>query len=47
MKVPAPNTPQVWKFVYVNHSVLIYAERQTNAHGYLPMLFGQLEDGLD
>ena len=48
MKVPAPNTPQVWKFVYVNHQVLIYAERQTNAHGFLPMLFGQpLEDGLD
>lgn len=48
MKVPAQNTPQVWKFVFVNHSVLIYAERQTNAHGYLPMLFSQpLEDGLD
>ena len=48
MKVPAPNTPQVWKFIFVNHSVLIYAERQTNAHGYLPMLFSQpLEDGLD
>lgn len=48
MKVPAPNTPQVWKFIYINHTVLIYAERQTNAHGYLPMLFGQpLEDGLD
>lgn len=48
MKVPAPNTPQVWKFIYVNHQVLIYAERQTNAHGYLPMLFGQpLEDGLE
>src|SRR3990172_26101 len=48
LKVPAPNTPQVWKFIYVNHQVLIYAERQTNAHGYLPMLFGQpLEDGLD
>lgn len=48
MKVPAPNTPQIWKFIYINHQVLIYAERQTNAHGYLPMLFGQpLEDGLD
>lgn len=48
MRVPAPNTPQVWKFIFVNHSVLIYAERQTNAHGYLPMLFSQpLEDGLD
>lgn len=48
MRVPAPNTPQIWKFVYVNHQVLIYAERQTNAHGFLPMLFGQpLEDGLE
>lgn len=48
MRVPAPNTPQIWKFVYVNHSVLIYAERQTNAHGYLPMLISQpLEDGLE
>jgi hypothetical protein len=48
MKVPSANTPQIWKFIYVNHSVLIYAERQTNAHGYLPMLFSQpLEDGLD
>ena len=47
MRVPAPNTPQIWKFIYVNHQVLIYAERQTNAHGYLPMLFGcPNEDGL-
>ena len=47
MRVPAPNTPQVWKFVYVNHQILIYAERQTNAHAKLPILFGQpLEDGL-
>lgn len=48
LRVPAPNTPQVWKFIYVNHQVLLYAERQTNAHGLLPMLFSQpLEDGLD
>lgn len=47
IRVPAPNTPQVWKFIFVNNSVLIYAERQTNAHGYLPVLFSQpLEDGL-
>ena len=47
MRVPSPNTPQVWKLVYVNHQVLIYAERQTNAHGKIPILFGQpLEDGL-
>jgi hypothetical protein len=48
MKVPAPNTPQIWKLIFVNHQVLIYAERQTNAHGYLPILIGQpLEDGLE
>jgi hypothetical protein len=47
LRVPSPNTPQVWKFIYVNHSVLIYAERQTNAHGRIPVLFGQpMEDGL-
>jgi len=47
LKVPAANTPQIWKFIVVNGSVLIYAERQTNAHGYIPMLFGQpLDDGL-
>lgn len=48
LRVPSPNTPQVWKFIFVNHQVLIYAERQTNAHGMLPMLFCQpQEDGLD
>lgn len=47
IRVPSPNTPQVWKFIIVNHSILIYAEKQTNAHGYIPILFGQpLEDGL-
>lgn len=47
MKIPQANTPQIWKFIWVNHQVLIYAERQTNAHGYLPVLMGQpLEDGL-
>ena len=47
LRVPARNTPQVWKFVLVNNQVILYAERQTNAHGMLPMLFAQpLEDGL-
>ena len=47
MRVPSANTPQIWKFIFVNHQVLIYAERQTNAHGMLPVLFGQpAEDGL-
>jgi hypothetical protein len=47
LKVPSANTPQVWKFIFVNHQVLLYAERQTNAHGFIPILFAQpLEDGL-
>lgn len=47
LKVPSANTPQVWKFIIVNHQVLIYAERLTNAHGYIPILFAQPnEDGL-
>ena len=47
LRVPSANTPQIWKFIIVNHQVIIYAERQTNAHGYLPTIFSQpLEDGL-
>lgn len=42
------NTPQVWKFVIVNGKVVLQAKRLSNAHGMIPMLFGQpLEDGLD
>jgi hypothetical protein len=47
MRVPAPNTPQVWKLIIINHSVIIYAERQTNAHEKIPVFFGcPSEDGL-
>lgn len=47
LSVPGRNTPQIWKFILVNNSVLLYAERQTNAHDYLPILLSQpLEDGL-
>lgn len=43
----APHVPQVWKFIIINNQVLVYAERQTNAHNLLPILFIQpLEDGL-
>jgi hypothetical protein len=48
LRVPAPNTPQVWKIIIVNHSVIIYAERQTNAHDKIPVFFGcPSEDGLN
>lgn len=41
-------TPQVWKFRFVNGTVLIEARRIISAYDYLPVFFGQpLEDGLD
>jgi hypothetical protein len=47
IRVPSAGTPQVWKLIIVNHSVVIYAERQTNAHEKIPVFFGQpAEDGL-
>ena len=47
LKLPSANTPQVFKLILINHEHIIYAERQTNAHGNLPILIGQpLEDGL-
>ena len=46
-KVANSNTPQIYKLVIINHSVIIHCEIQTNAHNYLPILIGQpLEDGL-
>jgi hypothetical protein len=45
--VPEAQIPQVWKFIIVNGAVVLYAERQSNAHNFLPIFFGQpLEDGL-
>lgn len=47
LRVPEANTPQVWKFLIVNGQVILLAERQSNAHNYIPIFFGQpLEDGL-
>jgi hypothetical protein len=46
-KIPAPSTPQIWKFVIVNGMYVVYAERRTNAHDKLPIIIGQpREDGL-
>lgn len=48
LRVPNNNTPQIYKLIIVNHQWIIYAEQQTNAHAYLPILIGQpLEDGLN
>lgn len=47
LAVPGRNQPQIWKFIVVNRRVLIYVERQTNAHNLLPVLVCQMnEDGL-
>lgn len=44
---PQPNTPQIWKLVFVNGEVLVHAKRIISAFDRLPILFGQpLEDGL-
>lgn len=38
--------PAIYKFVVVNRTVVIYAERMSNAHNMLPIIVGQLiEDG--
>ena len=48
MKVPQRNNPQIWKVIVVNNTHIIYAERQSNIHNWLPIIMGQLlEDGLN
>lgn len=37
-RVPNPQNVQIWKFIIINRQVVIYAERQTNAHNYLPII---------
>lgn len=40
--------PQIFKQIVVNGKVVIYVERKSNAHNYLPIIIGQpLEDGLN
>lgn len=47
LRVPSRNIPQIYKLIIVNHSVIIYCEKQTNAHNMIPILVGQpMEDGL-
>lgn len=47
MSVSKRNQPQIWKFIIVNRKVVVFVERQTNAHNNLPILFCQPnEDGL-
>ena len=47
LSTAAKNTIQIWKLIVINRQVLILAQRQTNAHNYLPIIVGQpTEDGL-
>lgn len=47
LRIPRANTPQIFKLIVVNHEHIIYCERQTNAHGWIPIFIGQpKEDGL-
>lgn len=38
IKTTNPNHVQIWKFIIINRSVCIFAQRQDNAHGYLPII---------
>lgn len=45
--LPGADKLQIWKLVMVNWDTLIYAEKQVNAHNYLPSVICQpLEDGI-
>lgn len=47
LRIPSRNTPQIFKLIIVNHEHIIYCERQTNAHNWIPIFVGQpFEDGL-
>lgn len=43
-RIDSPNTPQIWKFITINNEVLIYAERMTNMHNRIPILFSQAKE---
>lgn len=46
--VPGKNTPQIWKFVFVNDDVLIYAQPVSAAFDTIPVFMSQPNrDGLD
>lgn len=43
IKLPGSSNVQIWKYIRVN-DVLVYAERQGNAHAYLPCTLGQIRE---
>lgn len=48
LNVPNSAEVQIWKFITVNDNFIVFAERQTNAHNFTPIIFGQPnEDGLN
>lgn len=44
IKVPGADKMQIWKFHIVNWDTVLYAEKQTNAHGFLPVIFTQIDE---
>lgn len=47
LKLPAANTPQIFKLVVVNKRWIIFMRRQSNAHNFLPIVVAQpFDDGL-
>lgn len=41
------DVPQIWKLEIINNQVILFCDRQTNAHNFFPTVFGQpIEDGL-
>src|SRR6188768_153752 len=48
LDVPGKNTPQVWKFIFVNDNVLVYAQPVSTAFDRFPVFMSQPNrDGLD
>lgn len=47
LEVPAKNTPQVWKFIWVNDDVLVYAQPVSTAFDSMPVFMSEPNhDGL-
>jgi len=44
INVPGATKMQIWKFHLLNWDTVIYAEKQTNAHGFLPVIFTQIDE---
>jgi hypothetical protein len=47
LKLPADNTPQIFKLIVVNKQWIVFCKRMTNAHNFLPIIVSQpFDDGL-